>query len=89
MGYLLPVSNFQYNDYHNRLNRTKRNPYPIKQVYHSQLSLFYGREERLRDLVYDSKKTKRVNDNSTNYHKMSNKMIAEMTGKGRQLDISV
>lgn len=41
MGYILPIQNFQYYDYHHRINHTKKDPYFIDKPFKAILEAEY------------------------------------------------
>ncbi|SHM40844.1 hypothetical protein [Gracilibacillus kekensis] len=86
MGYIMPVENYQYQQYHNRVTKNERDPFPIEKLHPIQFSMRYkqerSKEEQKRKYI---PKTKQRNMNripeEENYHPKQ-KIYAEVTGKG-------
>ncbi|WP_226037630.1 hypothetical protein [Aquibacillus saliphilus] len=79
MGYILPVQQYQYEQYHSRTVRTKHDPYPIENLHRAQLNT-----------MYKNSKQPNVNTNSlytpAAVHKSAEeKIFAEITGIGKNI----
>ena len=93
MGYILPIENYQYQQYHNRVTQPERDPYPVERLYPTQLDMAYEKQFTNRDdYVSDSDKPEKKKQGIvvTNHTTSSaEKVYAEMTGIGRNINKTV
>ncbi|KAB8139085.1 hypothetical protein F9U64_01425 [Gracilibacillus oryzae] len=88
MGYILPVDNFQYQQYHNRVTKTERDPFPIEELYPIQFNMDYE-SEKLKEKTGQKYESPEVfGKQSSSYISSSSikneKIYAQVTGKGRE-----
>ncbi|MCT2535675.1 hypothetical protein NC661_06625 [Aquibacillus koreensis] len=76
MGYVLPVDNYQYQQYQNRVVKTKQDPYPIEKPFKTQLSMSYMDQEKQLEKHVEHKKKTNVTGHAVDF------VYTEMTGKG-------
>ncbi|MDC3417183.1 hypothetical protein [Aquibacillus salsiterrae] len=86
MGYILPIFNFQYNDYHNRSYQPKYNPYQINRIHPSQLTMSYPNEDNrvYQQIKTDKRAIKDSRDDSSEVMTMNE--LGEHPEKGRYYD---
>lgn len=86
MGYILPVQNFQYYDYHRRINRTKKDPYFIGKPFKAILETEY--EDIKNNTDQDVNK---INDDTGQrvYQQHMFEIAAQFTGKGTIYDTRI
>ena len=77
MGYILPVEQYQYNDYQRRVIREKQNIYHIQ----SPFKVVLERQHQEISSSYDSKSRSAEKSSSTN--RSSDELYNALTGKGR------
>ncbi|KGP90693.1 hypothetical protein N780_03145 [Pontibacillus chungwhensis BH030062] len=98
MGYILPIPHYQYSDYRERVERTKRDPFPIEPVFkldlEQQLDNPEPREEDRKDYQF-------YNEQITKQHKpdlyapgsvhlgKTHKVYSDLTGIGRHFNESI
>ncbi|MCG3418375.1 hypothetical protein [Oceanobacillus jordanicus] len=84
MGYILPISHYQYNDYQNRITETKPNPHyierPFKVILEEQHQRIEKEYERLNGQVQQSPSKKDIH---------ANKFFEQITGKGKNFSAGV
>ncbi|WP_182200014.1 hypothetical protein [Paraliobacillus salinarum] len=88
MGYILPVTNYQYSNYHARVTQPKRDPYPIEQLYPIQLDMDYQKniEDQATDISELSTKHKRHNAKSalaSAHTAVTEQTYTDLTGTGK------
>ncbi|MFC4403272.1 hypothetical protein [Gracilibacillus xinjiangensis] len=90
MGYIMPVDNYQYQQYHNRVTKEERDPFPIEKLYPVQFNMQYDREklkEKAEDTTNNSEAETRMRKAAhylTRKSTINDKVYAEVTGKGQQ-----
>ncbi|GGM24628.1 hypothetical protein GCM10011351_07960 [Paraliobacillus quinghaiensis] len=93
MGYILPIENYQYQQYQNRVTQPQRDPYPIERLYPAQLDMAYEKQSTNEDdYITDSDKPEKKKQRlaMTNHTTSSaEKVYAEMTGIGRTINKTV
>ncbi|WP_058308116.1 hypothetical protein [Gracilibacillus massiliensis] len=88
MGYIMPVENYQYQQYHNRVTKKERDPFPIEKLYPIQFGMQYKQERTKEEPKKEYiPKTKERNSNRYQEENHENnhpkqKIYAEVTGKG-------
>ncbi|QGH35600.1 hypothetical protein GI584_16790 [Gracilibacillus salitolerans] len=92
MGYIMPVENYQYQQYHNRVTREERDPFPIERLYPIQFGMRY-KEEQTKDepkkiMIPQQKKRKRDQATEQEIH-TKHTIYAEVTGKGGKFEATV
>ncbi|MFD2629675.1 hypothetical protein [Oceanobacillus kapialis] len=84
MGYILPITHYQYHEYQNRVTETKRNPHyvekPFKVILQKEHHRIEKEYERLQSPVQQPSSKKEV---------LANKFFGQITGKGRNLNTGV
>ncbi|SFL36355.1 hypothetical protein SAMN04487943_101173 [Gracilibacillus orientalis] len=93
MGYIIPVENYQYQQYHNRDTRRERDPFPIEKLYPIQFGMHY-KQERTREepkKVVIPQQKKRVHQQITEKESQTkhHTIYAEVTGKGGNFEANV
>lgn len=92
MGYIIPVENYQYQQYHQRVTQPKQDPYPIEKLYHSQFDLHYNRA-LTREGTMTRNSHQANNPIQTAAPKLRSEkhteIYAEMTGKGKKFEAKV
>ncbi|MGN8644579.1 hypothetical protein ACTNEO_00660 [Gracilibacillus sp. HCP3S3_G5_1] len=94
MGYIIPVENYQYQQYHNRVKQEKSDPFPIEKLYPIQLAMHDRKQQtkeetkKVKSDVQKQKKRKRkqVLEHESNVEQT---IYAEVTGKGVNFEASV
>ncbi|ENH95914.1 hypothetical protein J416_13559 [Gracilibacillus halophilus YIM-C55.5] len=98
MGYIMPVENYQYHQYQNRVNTQEHDPMPIERLYPIQFSMQYNRqkteERQQRQYSPDHGNQtigKKRTDNRAQYkpNHQREAVYAEVTGKGGQFQAEV
>jgi len=93
MGYILPIENYQYQQYQNRVTQPERDPYPVERPYPAQLDMAYEKQfANEDDYVPDSDIPTKMKQGLvvTNHTTSSTeKIYAEMTGIGRTINKTV
>ncbi len=93
MGYVIPVDNYQYQQYQNRVTNEKRDPFPIEKLYPIQFGMHYKQEHTKEDPkkgYTPITKNRQVNTPSyeEEYHQ-KHIIYAEVTGKGKNFQAKV
>ncbi|GAB2532795.1 hypothetical protein [Gracilibacillus alcaliphilus] len=92
MGYIIPVDNYQYQQYHQRVTQPKQDPYPIEKLYPSQFDLHYDRiltgDKAMTGYSQRDKHTVQTESPKLTTEKHT-EIYAEMTGKGREFEAKV
>ncbi|MFD1017887.1 hypothetical protein [Thalassobacillus hwangdonensis] len=88
MGYILPVPHFQYRDYHQRTIQTPESPYTLQQPYKVTF------DKKMIDKDVDHEKYRKDDEKSIHLPASANaatseKIFAELTGKGRHFSESI
>lgn len=88
MGYVLPVNNYQYSNYHARVTQPKRDPYPIEQLYPIQLDMDYQKniEDQTTDISELSTKYKNNSEKSAlapTHTAVTEQTYTDLTGAGK------
>ncbi|MBO8156301.1 MAG: hypothetical protein H0Z32_07580 [Bacillaceae bacterium] len=91
MGYILPIQHHQYQDYHKRTIRTNKNPFFLEGPFPVELN------SKLKEKKNKEKKSKEQRKPLTaiyaarNVHAIehSEKILAELTGKGKHVNEKV
>lgn len=84
MGYVLPVSHFQYQDYKRRITQNKRNLFYIESPYKPTLDRTY---QDAKSNLASRHENMGVNDRYT--LRYNEACYAEITGKGRHVNIRI
>lgn len=91
MGYILPITNFQSQDYHNRVIKSELDPYYIEHPYKVVLDT----KSREMDDRENTQKYAKPLKSTYYYHPIqtenpkSEKLYAKLTGKGRHFSESI
>ncbi|GAE94275.1 hypothetical protein JCM21714_3415 [Gracilibacillus boraciitolerans JCM 21714] len=86
MGYIMPIENYQYQQYHQRVTQQEHDPFPIERLYPIQSSMYYNqersKEEPRKNLIPQTKvrNTNKSKDIENEHPK--HKIYSEVTGKG-------
>ncbi|MFB1050108.1 hypothetical protein [Paraliobacillus sp. JSM ZJ581] len=88
MGYVLPVTNYQYYNYHTRVTLPERDPYPIEQLYPIQLDMAYQKETEnekidISELSNYHKKNSLGKTPTSHNVKVTEGIYTNLTGTGR------
>ncbi|WP_079709186.1 hypothetical protein [Paraliobacillus ryukyuensis] len=91
MGYVLPVDNYQYQQYQNRVTQPERDPYPIEQLYPIQLDMSYQEELEKQQMEHTelSKQAQQNTAPTLSPPRMSveaNMIYANLTGVGQYIN---
>ncbi|WP_100011498.1 hypothetical protein [Lentibacillus sediminis] len=90
MGYILPITHYQYNDYQNRITEQKRVPYmverPFKVVLEKQHEEINSEYERL-NISGDNADDMAIQ--AANARPEAEKVYGDLTGKGTNFSSSV
>ncbi|MRH43410.1 hypothetical protein GH741_12040 [Aquibacillus halophilus] len=79
MGYILPVSTYQYEQYHTRSVKQEQDPFPIERLHKTQLSMMYNSMKQ-----QEQQSSGRNLYVPSNIHKSAtDKIYADLTGLGR------
>lgn len=99
MGYILPIPHYQYSDYRERVERTKRDPFPIERPFkldlEQQLDNPEPRDEDRKDYQYyseqvkEQQKTDLYAPQSVHAGRAQHKIYSEVTGIGRHFNESI
>lgn len=92
MGYILPITNFQYQEYQNRVTQKKQDPYFIEKPYKVVLDT----KSRELDDEKDTQRNGKTFDTNYYYKPMMQTetpkdeyLYAKLTGKGRHFSESI
>ncbi|KGP74398.1 hypothetical protein [Pontibacillus yanchengensis] len=102
MGYILPIAHHQYNDYRERVESPKRDPFHVDPVFRLDLEEnlreneprdedrkeFQDYEERMEKQQF-TKKTNQIYTPNTTHAGKGQKIYSELTGIGRHFNESV
>ncbi|MGP4041144.1 hypothetical protein ACTWP4_14790 [Gracilibacillus sp. D59] len=92
MGYIMPVENYQYQQYHNRVTRKERDPFPIERLYPIQFGMRY-KEERTKEepkkIVIPQQKKRNHEYVTEPENQTKHTVYAEVTGKGGKFEATV
>lgn len=84
MGYILPIQQYQYNDYQRRVTEVKQNPHfidkPFKVILERQHQEIKHEYERINKTMYQKTSAAKPADE---------KLFAVLTGKGRSFSRSI
>ncbi|GGC74929.1 hypothetical protein GCM10007216_01920 [Thalassobacillus devorans] len=90
MGYTLPVSMYQYDDYQERTVKPKASPFQYANVHKVTLD---NRHLQMRDMARTNKKipnkNKKLHAPDDMHAAYSEKVYAELTGKGRHFSETI
>ncbi|UOQ86491.1 hypothetical protein [Gracilibacillus salinarum] len=92
MGYIMPVENYQYQQYHQRVTKEKRDPFPIEKVYPVQHDTTYEESQTNREevLPYPAQGNhRRLVMNEQPESKRKAHIYAQVTGKGKHFQAKV
>lgn len=86
MGYVIPVENYQYQQYQQRVTKRERDPFPIERLYPIQLDRNYDRlrEKDVEQALLKKARVKQEQKDLEYMKSINNEIYAKMTGKGRQ-----
>ncbi|MCP3026657.1 hypothetical protein [Halobacillus sp. A5] len=98
MGYILPIQNYQYQDYQQRVTQNKQPSFTLDRVFKvtmdHKLKEYYTRGEQgqkgsqdLKDKLHTSKKFHY--NKTTRAPEMEQKLYSELTGKGQQFSETI
>lgn len=91
MGYILPITQFQYMDYQNRVIKNEQDPYFIEHPYKVVLDT-KSRELEDEEGTRSGGQPYKYNDNYKPIHiekPKTEKLYAKLTGKGRHISESI
>jgi len=94
MGYIMPVEQYQYQDYHNRITKEERDPFPIEKPYAIQFGIPY-RQERTKEFSFApsipelEQSTSNHNKHIVKQREVQHSVYAELTGKGGRFQAQV
>ncbi|RCW69762.1 hypothetical protein [Saliterribacillus persicus] len=95
MGYIIPVENYQYQQYQQRVSQPARDPFPIERLYPIPHQQPYNDEERVADNRQDNEHRRESEQKRqvTSYvaikkeadilEPVREKVFSEITGKGQ------
>ncbi len=89
MGYVLPIENYQYQNYHQRVTQPKRDPYPIDQLYQVQLDMAYQKETEERETteLYNKQPLTMIAKlPEHSLSEVSEEVYTELTGAGKYVN---
>ncbi|UFU00591.1 hypothetical protein KO561_06530 [Radiobacillus kanasensis] len=88
MGYLLPIPNYQYSDYHTRITSKGTDPIHIGKIYKAKLDRNRPFEEQLDELREEPEEmvANREKRRRTYYHAPMEQLYAELTGVGKHIN---
>ncbi|UOQ46951.1 hypothetical protein MUN88_12705 [Gracilibacillus caseinilyticus] len=92
MGYIMPVENYQYQQYQQRVTKVKRDPFPIEKVYPIQHDTSYEESQTRKEEVLPSSTQRshyRLVINQQPESKPKAHIYAQVTGKGRHFQAKV
>ncbi|WP_208590201.1 hypothetical protein [Gracilibacillus suaedae] len=92
MGYIMPVENYQYQQYHNRVTREERDPFPIERLYPIQFGMRYKEErtkEKPKRIIIPQQKKRRRHQVTVQKSQPNHMIYAEVTGKGGKFEATV
>lgn len=91
MGYILPITQYQYQEYQNRVTKKRQDPYYIEQPY--KVILDTKTKELKEGKAWEDGNGNPVengNDKQLQFEKPNNeKLYAKLTGKGRHFSESI
>ncbi len=92
MGYIIPVDNYQYQQYQNRVTNQERDPFPIEKLYPIQFGMHYKQERTKEEPKNDftpTTKERQVNRSQEEPNHTKHTIYAEVTGKGKNFQAKV
>ncbi|MBM7571557.1 hypothetical protein [Aquibacillus albus] len=89
MGYLLPVQHYQYTSYHDRTGKMKVDPYPVEKLYQSQLPLAYQKQQKPPTANTSPISRKKLYSPTAIHQAAIEKIITDITGKGKYVNEKV
>lgn len=91
MGYIMPIENYQYQQYHQRVTNKKRDPFPIEKLYPIPFQQQYEHNHSGEEFVLNNAKT--IDDKGSNrtdkqklpfFKEQNQRIYAKITGKGKR-----
>jgi len=93
MGYILPIENYQANQYQNRVMQPDRDPSPVERLYPIQLDLTYehatNQNEKHRFSYTDHDLEFTTTSHEMRIPATADRIYAEMTGVGQTISTYV
>ncbi|MDX8045811.1 hypothetical protein SH601_07385 [Gracilibacillus sp. S3-1-1] len=87
MGYIIPVEHYQYQQYHNRVQRSTQDPFPIERLYPIQLGM-HDRKMKTKESFKKRKMTSSIKSQPSELV-VHDTAYAGVTGKGKHFEASV
>lgn len=90
MGYIMPVDNFQYQQYHKRVVKQKRDPYPIEKLQRIQFGIRY-KQEKTKEASYQwySDAQVKFRTEKSAAYTLKGEIYADITGVGKNYEAQV
>lgn len=91
MGYILPVPFYQYQDYQQRVTPEKQNPYYIERPFRVLLNSTHKNIEKREDIFfkYNHRPAALHIPKTTHKSRQTEKIYADLTGKGQRFNESI
>ncbi|MFZ3577932.1 hypothetical protein [Virgibacillus sp. DJP39] len=87
MGYILPITHYQYQDYQNRVIKDKQNPYYIEKAY--KVVLDNASREMEEDTQANGNNSETAYETVQSTNPEIEKFYSELTGKGQHFSESI
>lgn len=88
MGYILPVTQYQYNDYQNRINEDRRIPKHVERLFKVVLEKQHHEIKKEYERFHHLYQNDQASSNILRYPS-SEKLYAKITGKGKHFSKKV